>query len=385
MHRNMGWKNMLFKRAVQVFFFGVVFFIVFSHYLGRQGIDIGWPSHVSLHALCPFGAVETAGRLVLEGRFIPKIHESNLWLFAGVALTTLLIGPVFCGYLCPLGSVQEWVGRLGKRVLGKRFNGFAGQRLDRILGYLRYGMLVLIIVQTTRAISLVFSRFDPYYALFHFWMGDVFLTALLVLATVLLLSLFVERPWCRWFCPFGALLGVLQMFSPWKISRHGDACISCTLCTKACPMGIAVHRLSRIRNTRCNRCGSCVDACPREGALHLSLPRNGRLPLRRWVTVLVLVSVMGATVLGAQSAGLFRTSNRAVIARGKLSIQEIEGMMSLGEIASGLGMEVTQVRGLLNLPSGVPGSTRLIDLEDIDETLTVNTIKDLLSDRVATN
>ena len=66
-------------------------------------------------------------------RLIPKIHESNFWVFSGVILITLLIGAVFCSYLCPLGSVQEWIGALGKRIFKKKYNRFIGRKIDRVL------------------------------------------------------------------------------------------------------------------------------------------------------------------------------------------------------------------------------------------------------------
>jgi ferredoxin len=364
------------KRVIQIFFFCMVFFIVFSHYLGRQGIDLGWPAHMSLHALYPCGAVETAGRLVLQGKFIPKIHESNIWLFGGVAVSTLLFGAMFCGYLCPLGSVQEWVGRLGKKMLGRRYNRFPSGKLDRLLGCLRYGMLILIVVQTTRAVSLVFSRFDPYYALFHFWMGDVFLSGILVLATVLLLSLFVERPWCRWFCPFGALLGLMQRFAPWKVSRDPDTCSSCGRCTRVCPMRIPVHREARVIDTRCNRCGRCIDACP---AHALSLSWGERRPLRRWVSVLLLLALVGAPMLIVRSTGPASTPG----SKGQHAQKEITGLVTLGELAYHLGLEMQVMRNLLDLTPDVKESTRLIDLEDIDETLTVPAVRELLTEHGA--
>jgi polyferredoxin len=208
-------------------------------------------------------------------------------------------------------------------MLGRRYNRFPSGRLDRLLGYLRYGMLILVVVQTTRAVNLVFSRFDPYYALFHFWMGDVFFSGMVVLAAVLLLSLYVERPWCRWFCPFGALLGLFQRFAPWKVSRDPEACSSCGCCTRVCPMRIPVHRETRVDDTRCNRCGRCIDACPGHA---LSLSLGGKYPLRRWVSVLLLVALVGVPMLIVpRGTGPASTPG----SRGEHAQKEISGLMTL--------------------------------------------------------
>lgn len=374
-------KNLLLKRAVQIIFILFVFSIVFSHALDRWGVGAGLFRGVGLHALCPFGAVETAGRLLLQHQFIPQVHESNIWIFGGVSVATLLLGGVFCGFLCPLGSVQEWLAGIGRRIFPKRFNALSGTKLDRALGFLRYAILGIILYFTTRAISLVFSRFDPYYALFHFWMGDAFLSAVGVLAVVFILSLFVERPWCRWFCPFGALLGLMQILSPWKIVRRDSTCTSCSSCTRACPMGIRVHEKRRVFDTRCNRCGRCVDACPREGALVHGFSLKGSLPLKRYAVILFLIGLILIPVGVARSGGWFTSSNRIVLATGSLTIEEIKGVMTLHEVSVGLGMDIADMCDLLGITDEATGSTRLIDLEDIDDELTVGNIKMILYER----
>ena len=128
----------LSNEIIQIVFFMFIFTVVFSHFAERNGLKVPWQVLQNFHAVCPFGAVETAGRLILDGAFIPKIHQSNFWVFSGVVLITLLIGTAFCGYLCPLGSVQEWIGGLGKKIFRKRYNRFINEKADRIFGYLRF-------------------------------------------------------------------------------------------------------------------------------------------------------------------------------------------------------------------------------------------------------
>jgi polyferredoxin len=184
---------------------------------------------------------------------------------------TVLAGALFCGWLCPLGSVQDWMGRLGRRLFGRRYNTFVPPHLDRALGFLRYAVLGLIVLATTRAISLVFAAYDPYFALLRLWTGDALPTAIAVLALVLAASLFVERPWCRYLCPLGAATGLLGALSPVYLKRESEACKACAICTKACPMGLPVHTATTIKSPDCIGCLECVDECPREGALELKL------------------------------------------------------------------------------------------------------------------
>jgi ferredoxin len=364
------------RRSIQITFFLFVFMVVFSHFVDKRGIDIPWPTVGNFHAICPFGAVETAGRLILEGNFIPKIHESNLWTFFGVALSTLIFGSFFCGWLCPLGSVLEWIGGMGKKLFKKRYNRLISEKVDHALGFMRYGVLALIVFATTRSGTLVFQRFDPYYALFHFWMGDVFFTALAVLGLVVLLSLFFERPWCRWLCPFGALLGLVQIISPWKIRRNEENCTSCRICVNKCPMRIPLHKKKVILDTRCNRCLSCVTSCKKEGALEYSAGPKGIYPLKKKaIAGFLAIAVFSAPVIFSVSTGYYRTSARHDVRKGTLTAEEIKGSMSLKELAEGFSMDMEVLRKVLGISEKVSDSTKLFNLEEIDESLTIGSVR----------
>ena len=369
----------LIRRSVQIGFFLFVFTIVISRFIEAGGIEIPWPAVGNFHAICPFGAVETAGRLVTEGSFMPKTHESNLWTFAGVAVLTLLFGPLFCGWLCPLGSVQEWIGGIGKRIFKKRYNRFRSKRADRILGYMRYGVLALIIYFTTRSITLVFQRFDPYYALFNFWTGDVFISALLVLGMVLVLSLFFERPWCRWLCPLGALLGLMQLVSPWKIRKKQQTCTQCGACMERCPMRISIHEKGAVLDTRCNRCMTCFDACKRNSPLEYSAGSLGVLPLRRKALAgMLAVLVFAAPIIFASATGYYKTSGTQIVKKGRLTVEQIKGSMSIQEVAEGIGVGLNTFNTILGLPEDLPGSTKLYDLEEIDSSLTTGKVREMI-------
>jgi len=413
-------KNDLVRRAFQISFYLFVLAVVMSHWIESKGIVLPWNVLCNFHAICPFGAVETAGRLIFSGKFIPKIHESNLWVFLGIALSTAVMGPLFCSYLCPLGSVQEWIGKIGKKIFKKRFNRFIGKRADRILGYTRYGVLALVMIQTTRMLSLIFQKVDPFYALFHFWMGDVYSTALIVLAGVLILSLFFERPWCRWFCPLGGLLGLIQLIAPWKIRRNSTVCNSCTACENTCPMNIPVHKVRRVLDTRCNRCGSCLTVGTKRGALSFaagissrfvqndvstkensfgtypgfsirkifqrkslsperSKSTTGRLAIKKSVLAgFLALALSSAPIVFAQVTNRFNTSGMHNAGRSKLHIEDIKGSMTLSEVAHGLTLQTEKLIDILELPRDTPESTKLYSLEDMNESLTVKAVRTTL-------
>lgn len=140
-----------------------------------------------------------------------KIHESALILMTIIFFfLAILFGPVFCSYVCPLGTIQEWVGKIGKKIFKKKYNHFIPYKYDKYLRYLRYITLVWTVYLTTEAMKLVFFiDVDPYFALFNFWSDEATIGGVIVLVVTLLLSLFVERPWCKYACLMEHSLGYL--------------------------------------------------------------------------------------------------------------------------------------------------------------------------------
>ena len=257
-------KKLWIRSIIQIFFFGLIALIAVNHSLAEEGRGIPFLSSASLHAICPFGGVVTLHQFITTGTLIRKVRQSSLVLSGLVMLLAVLFGPVFCGWVCPLGTVQEWVGKLGKKLLGNRYNHFIPRKLDNVLRYLRYGMLGWVVYMSAVSGTLIFLSIDPYYALFNFWTGEVAVTGLLVLGVTLLGSLVVERPWCKYACPYGALLGITNLFRVFKIRRVESSCISCDLCSKECPMNIEVSKVKVVRDHQCISCLECTSeaVCP---------------------------------------------------------------------------------------------------------------------------
>ena len=253
------------RLASQIAFFVIIALIAVSHTISEQGKTIPLIPEISLHGICPFGAIATLGSLVMGQGLVRQLHSSVLVIGSIVLFLTVLFGPVFCSHICPLGSIQEWLGKLGKKIFKKRYNKLIPQKLHNILKYLRYVVLILVVVQTYRTASLMFQNVDPYYALFNFWTGEVAIAALIILGVTLLMSLVVERPWCKYACPYGGLLGLIGKISPMKIRRNEATCIDCGLCDKSCPMLINISGKKKVSDTLCNRCMQCTSeehGCP---------------------------------------------------------------------------------------------------------------------------
>lgn len=254
-----------YRSIVQILFFTVISVFAVNHTLANQGITLlPFLPHVSLHAVCPFGGLESAVSLVTGGTLVGKITEATFIISGTVVALTVLLGPVFCAYVCPLGTLQEWVGILGRKLFKKRYNTLIPQTLHRALTYLRYVSLALVLIFTYDAMKLVFIAFDPYFALYHFFTDKAAIGGIVVLGLTLIGSLFVERPWCKYLCPYGAFLGLIGKLSVFKIRRTGS-CTSCTRCNRVCPMNIDIAKKLTVSDAQCIRCLKCVSdksSCP---------------------------------------------------------------------------------------------------------------------------
>lgn len=257
-------RSIWIRRVVQFFFFGLIALIAVNHTLVENGMGIPFLSTASLHALCPFGGVVTIYQYATAGTFVQKIHESSFVLMVIGFLLAILFGPVFCGWVCPLGTVQEWVSSLGRKLFRRRFNHFVPTKLDNILRYLRYLVLAWVLYMTAATGTLIFAEYDPYFALFNFWSDEVALSGLAILGVTLGLSLFVERPWCKYACPYGAVLGLSNLFRVFSIRRSETTCKADGACSILCPMNIPVDSQTTVRDHQCISCLECTSEaiCP---------------------------------------------------------------------------------------------------------------------------
>lgn len=252
------------RKLVQWFFFLLIAAIAINHTLAESGAAIPFLADASLHAVCPFGGVETLYTFATSGLMVQKVHESALALAGIVFLLSVLFGPVFCGWVCPLGTVQEWVGKLGKKFFKRRYNHFVPAKLDSVLRYARYAILAWVLYVTATSGTLIFASYDPYFALFNFWSTEVAPSALIVLGITLLLSVFVERPWCKYACPYGAVLGITNLFRVFSIKRAESTCKADGACSIMCPMNIEVDTVKTVRDHQCISCLECTSEaiCP---------------------------------------------------------------------------------------------------------------------------
>ena len=307
------------RRTVQLLFAALNLWLGLQFYLWVRFYERGG---VGLHPARPDGVegwLPIAGlmntRYLLSTGKIPALHPAAMVLLCTFVLTSLLLKKAFCSWLCPIGTLSEVLSHIGKKVFGRNF------RLPRVLDlplrglkYLLLGLFLFVTsVMSVDAIAGFLS--SPYGLIADVKMLNFFRhmssTALMVIALLALLSLLVENFWCRYLCPYGALMGLVSLLSPFKIRRKKSACIDCGKCARHCPAGLAVDALQQIRSAECMACMECLSACPADDALRFALPARESRPgfsLSPRSFVFVLALLFFAITLAARLSGHWQTS-----------------------------------------------------------------------------
>jgi Pyruvate/2-oxoacid:ferredoxin oxidoreductase delta subunit len=241
----------------------------------------------------------------LQTGIINNIHPSGLIILFAILTVSIVLKKAFCSWLCPVGTLSESLWMLGKRIFGRTFD--LPRWLDyplRSLKYLLMGFFVLSILNMD-ASDLAGFIYSPYNKMadvkMYLFFADITPFALWTIIILALLSVVIKNFWCRFLCPYGALLGIAGWLSPLKITRTKSTCIDCELCTKACPSRINVHKATRVWSDECTSCMACVAVCPVKDTLELRAAKNAPAVPSKVYGVLVagvFVAVVGAAMLG---------------------------------------------------------------------------------------
>ena len=176
--------------------------------------------------VCPIGAIQNVALALAQPGY--AIPFTVVVIFALPLLFALLFGRAFCGGVCPLGAIQDLV-----LIKPLRVPGWLAEALS-VAPFVYLSAAVLYAATDT---MFIICRWDPFVALFRM-QGSFQMLA--IGACFLVLSAFIGRPYCRFLCPYGALLSVVSRWTWRKVSVTPDECVTCSLCEDACPFG-SVH------------------------------------------------------------------------------------------------------------------------------------------------
>lgn len=213
-------------------------------------------------------------------RQLPNMHAAGFFLFVSFLVMSVVFRKSFCSWLCPVGTVSEYLWKLGRFTL--RHNFQLPRWADIALRSLKYILLSFFAYAVASMSAAAIAEFlgSPYALIVDVRMLNFFrylgsTTAMVILGLVVA-SIFIKNFWCRYLCPYGAFLGLASLLSPSRIMRNPDTCIDCAKCAKACPSVLPVDKLIQIRSAECTGCLECVAVCPAKDTLIMSVPTGLR-------------------------------------------------------------------------------------------------------------
>ena len=287
-------------------------------------------------AYCPLGGLQALATYLAQGSL--PCSMSSLQVMMGIALVAavVLFSKLFCAYICPVGTVQDLLGKARKALHIKGLKVRNGSVLDKVLRIVKYALVFWIFYMTVEASELFCKNLDPYYAVATGFQGEITLWMSIVTVTLVVLGSFlIDMFWCRYLCPLGAISNSLKFWVwigvlfgayyvadvlgadiPWAVllgafcilgyileafhakpkmqvlyvMKNNAACNNCGLCAKKCPYNIDVKSFinGRVESVDCTLCGECVAACS-AGALNIGVCRNRQAKCWKYVPAVLTV------------------------------------------------------------------------------------------------
>lgn len=321
----------LFKLLYQLAVFAALLYMGFRLWTDKAYIP-------DFEAYCPFGGLQALGSYINLNSLSCSMTTMQIMMGVMLFIAAAVFSKLFCGYICPLGTVSEWLGKLGNRL---KIKIHISESVDSSLRALKYMLLFITFYFTLISSELFCKKFDPYYAAVTGFGSDVVIVySVIAIAILILGSLLFRFFWCRYMCPFGALTNIFR-FTWWfaglagvfillslsglnipfiyplliiiccgyileiiqmkkvspsvvYISRNRETCTNCNLCSRNCPQDIEVAKMDSIKHIDCNLCGDCLYACPEKDTLLINSRNIKWLPGVVLAALIVLGLVMGS-------------------------------------------------------------------------------------------
>ncbi|MCH6265631.1 MULTISPECIES: 4Fe-4S binding protein [Neobacillus] len=300
------------RYAVQAIFLlfllyvGLRFYQFYMHFetLGEKPF-VERPSAVE--GFLPISALVALKVWLTSGEF-DMIHPAGLVLFAFFIGSGLIFRKSFCSWFCPVGTVSEITAWFGRKLFKKNFE--IPTWLSWILTPLKYLLLYFFISMILAMPTFEAKAFldEPYNKISDVKMLLFFLNiggfALKVILVIFVLSLFFRNFWCRFLCPYGAMIGLGSLFRITKVRRNEDTCTNCEMCTKVCPQRIKVHTKKVVASPNCNACMSCVEACPIKDTLNMTVVNK---KVNKWFIPVGFLALFFIVVVVAKLTGHWDT------------------------------------------------------------------------------
>lgn len=262
-------------------------FYNFVKYLDTGGLAGSAYRPPGVEGFLPISSLMSLYLFVISGDIHP-VHPAGLFILLAAIIVSFVIGKSFCSWLCPFGWLSELLGDIGEKLFKRKIK--IPNWLDYPLRSLKYLLLIFFVYSIfflmTEA-SLRSFLDSPYNVVadikMYYFFADISQLALIIVAAIFFLSIPIRNFWCRYLCPYGALLGVTALLSPLKIKRNIESCIDCTKCAKVCPSFIKVDKINTVLSDECTSCLKCIDSCPVADTLDIKPIYSNRIISKKLV------------------------------------------------------------------------------------------------------
>lgn len=224
-----------------------------------------------------FSAIRDVYTALIKGSFSFSAQAESLLALLAVFPITILWGRFFCGFLCSFGAMGDLLWALSRKIFKKPLK--VDPKADSRLKLLKYLVLVLIVIFIWTLAVPVSSTMNPWtifgmYASLSGWSSTTYLLSFgtFLLLLIMIGSVLIERFFCRYLCPLGAIFALTSKFRLFRIKKPREKCGNCRLCTWKCSMGINLDQQDVITSGECIDCFACVDICPRKNAKTVPAP-----------------------------------------------------------------------------------------------------------------
>jgi len=304
----------LYRKLIQYLFLATVVLIGIKFTMFVNQLERGIVPTVTrppgIEAFLPISSLISLKYWMVTGIFNP-IHPSGLVILLMALVTAVLLKRGFCSWICPFGLLTEYLNQLHGVIFRK--NVKVPPWLDyplRSLKYLLLAFFLWAIVLKMNATALDNFIYSPYNMVADvkmlYFFTDITPFAFWVLVALVVLSILLRNFWCRYLCPYGALLGALSFLSILKVHRNAETCTNCQQCTRTCPVDVKVHKTTSVISDECHACLACVAVCPENDTLYISASRrNGILKPLAYAMMICLLFVGGSLI--GRVAGYWHT------------------------------------------------------------------------------
>ncbi len=298
------------RRMLQIVSLIIVLAIGIKFYnfiaLLEKGIIPVFARPPGVEAFLPISALVSLKHLLFTGT-INTIHPSGLVLFLIICLTAVLVKKGFCSWICPIGFLSDLLAKLHIKIFKRKLRlPVPVDLLLRSIKYLLAGFFMWSIFYKMPMNSIEQFIQSPYnkfadVKMLKFFM-DISNTALIVIIVLSFLSFIIPYFWCRYLCPYGAVLGILSFFSIGKIKRDPAHCMDCGKCEKNCPGLIKIRQKTAVYSSECSACMTCIKNCPEKNALTFSF-FPGKRAVGQSAIALILIFLFSMGISLAKLSG----------------------------------------------------------------------------------